>query len=72
MSDLEWKKFFKELTDNALTKQPDEEIFFSFDLLTLRPRLLQLIEACHLIDVRTNKKRQGDIGESNTENSEER
>ena len=72
MSALEWKHFFKELTDNALTKHPDEEIFFSFNLLTIRLRLLQLIEACHLIDVRTNKKRQGSTGESNTENSDER
>ena len=47
-----WKKFFKEVLESALTKAPGD-LYISYDLLKARLRVLQMLEACHLIHMRT-------------------
>jgi hypothetical protein len=56
MAEPEWKKALKNCTEYALGPDSILETFPSYNLLVLRRRLLQLIEACHLIEIRINKK----------------
>ena len=56
MAEPEWKKILKELTEYALSDDTIDEIFPVYNILTVRKHLLQLIEACHLIIVRSNLK----------------
>jgi hypothetical protein len=56
MSVQEWKIFIKDCTEYALLKATIEDVLTAYDILLIRLRLLQLIEACHLLDVRTNPK----------------
>ncbi len=51
-----WRRIFKELIEYALTNHPVDDLSYPCNILTVRQRLLQLIEACHLIEVRTYKK----------------
>jgi hypothetical protein len=63
MSEHEWKKTLQALSIYALCNDSVLDTFPPYNILTLRLRLLQLIEACHLIDVRMNnkEKKQEDI-----------
>ena len=49
-----WKKIFKEITEYALSNRSINDEYYPYNMLTIRLRLLQLIEACHLLEVRTN------------------
>lgn len=57
MTEAEWKKALKEIAEYALSnsKMIDEQ--YPYNILTLRLRLMQLIEGCHLLQVRTNIKK---------------
>ena len=50
----EWKIFIKDCTEYALLKGTIADVQPAYDMLRIRLRLLQLIEACHLLNVRTN------------------
>ena len=54
MSVQEWKIFIKDCIEYALLKATITDVLTAYDILLIRLRLLQLIEACHLLDVRTN------------------
>jgi hypothetical protein len=54
MTELEWKKALKVIVDYALTDCPLDDEYPAAALLTIRLRMLQLIEASHLLHVRTN------------------
>jgi hypothetical protein len=56
MSVQQWKKFIKDCTEYALLKATIADVRPAYDILLICLRLLQLIEACHLLDVRTNAK----------------
>jgi len=51
---LQWKTYIKDSTEYALLDANIDAAMQSSDVLAIRLRLLQLIEACHLLDVRTN------------------
>jgi hypothetical protein len=71
MASPEWKAFCKELTENALAQCPDE-MYDAYDILTIRMHLLRMIEACHLVLVRTgDKKKAAVIEEPSNENMQE-
>jgi hypothetical protein len=57
MAEPEWKNYLKDVTEYALSKDSLDELFHPYNLLTVRLRIMQLIEACHLIDIRTNVKK---------------
>lgn len=57
MSAAEWKKALQELTEYALSDSPIDDAYPPYNILTVRQRLLQLIEACHLLEVRSNIKK---------------
>ena len=48
-----WKCVLEELTEFALNKGSITEAFPDYNLLVIRKRLLSLLEACHLIHVRS-------------------
>jgi hypothetical protein len=52
----EWQIFIKDCTEYALLKATIADVQPAYNILLVRLRLLQLIEACHLLDVRTNAK----------------
>ena len=54
MAVQEWKMFIKDCSEYALLKGTIADVLPAYDILLIRLRLLQLIEACHLLDVRTN------------------
>jgi len=56
MAIQEWKTFIKDCTEYALLKGTIVDVQPAYDMLCIRLRLLQLIEACHLLDVRTHAK----------------
>jgi hypothetical protein len=56
MAVQEWKIFIKDCTEYALFTGTIADVRPAYDILRIRLRLLQLIEACHLLDVRTNAK----------------
>jgi len=49
----EWSQVLKELTEYALGNDTINDNYPPYNILTIRLRLLQLIEACHLLEVRT-------------------
>ena len=57
MAEPEWKNYLKDVTEYALSKDSLDEVFHPYNILTVRLRITQLIEACHLIDIRTNRKK---------------
>lgn len=57
-AEQEWKKALTELTEYALSNSSINEVYPPYNILPLRQRLLQLIEACHLLKVRTSIKNQ--------------
>jgi len=60
MSVQEWEAFIKDCTEYALLKATITDVRTAYDILLIRLRLLQLIEACHLLHVRTNEKIEND------------
>ena len=56
MAVQEWEIFIKDCTEYALLKATIADVRPAYDILLIRLRLLQLIEACHLLHVRTNGK----------------
>lgn len=56
MTELEWKEALKEIVEYALTHDPVDDQYASYELMIIRLRMLQLIEACHLLYVRTKPK----------------
>lgn len=52
----EWKKILKEITEYGLSRDTITESLPPYNILTIRLRLVQLIEACHLLDLRINPK----------------
>jgi len=50
----QWKTYIKDCTEYALLDTNIDDVLLSYDILAFRLHLLQLIEACHLLDVRTN------------------
>lgn len=52
----EWKQFIKEMLEYALSNDTIEEGSPGYHILKIRLRLLQMVEAVHLIDVRMGKK----------------
>lgn len=57
MAERQWKKTLKIFTEYALSDTSIAEEYPDYNLLTIRLRLLQLIEACHLLEVRSNLKK---------------
>ncbi|HMI77170.1 MAG TPA: hypothetical protein VK484_00170 [Ferruginibacter sp.] len=55
MSEQNWKKAFSELQEYALSKRDISELYPPHNMIKLQLRLSQLIEACHLLEVRTHK-----------------
>ncbi len=56
MTEIEWKKALKTIVEYALTNDPVDDEYPSYEIMMIRLRMLQLIEACHLLHVRTNLK----------------
>jgi hypothetical protein len=56
MTVQEWKILIRDCIEYALLKATITDVLTAYDILLIRLRLLQLIEACHLLDVRTNPK----------------
>lgn len=52
----EWKMTLKTIEEYALSNNPIDGEMSSYQLLKIRKKILQLIEACHLIEVRTSRK----------------
>lgn len=52
----EWKQVCKELAEFTLCNESIEEQYSFHELLLIRRHMLRLIEACHLIEVRSGKK----------------
>lgn len=65
----EWQKVLKELTEYALSDSPIDEIYPSYNILTVRKHLLQLIEACFIIRLRSQIKEAGPDGKKKKKNS---
>jgi len=64
MPEPQWKKTLQALSIYALCYDSVLDTFPPYNILTLRLRLLQLIEACHLINVRIkNKEKKQEDGE---------
>ena len=57
-TELEWKTLFKEITEYALSRDSITASSPPYNMLTIRLRLLQLIEACHLLNLRINNKKE--------------
>lgn len=57
MAEPEWNNYLKDITEFALSKDTLDEVYQAYNILTVRIRIMQLIEACHLIDIRTNRKK---------------
>lgn len=51
----EWAKFIREMLEYALSNESFYEGSAGYDILKIRLRLLQMVEAAHLIDVRVHK-----------------
>lgn len=67
-TEVEWNKIMKELTENALSYSANDELCYPYNILKVRLRLLQLIEACHLLDVRTGNKNVSQKNENENNN----
>lgn len=62
----EWEKFIREMLEYALSNESIYEGSAGYDILKIRLRLLQMVEAAHLIDVRVLKT-QTSLTEDNQE-----
>ena len=62
-TEKEWNQFFKHLEAYSLSHDELDEEYRAHEILKSRKRLLQVIEACHLIEVRTNKRKKEDTKE---------
>ena len=58
MAEPQWANYLKDVTEFALSKDTLDEVYHPYNILTVRLRMMQLIEACHLIDIRTNRKKE--------------
>lgn len=66
MPEPQWKKTLQALSIYALCNDSVLDTLPPYNILTLRLRLLQLIEACHLINVRIeNKEKKQENAEKN-------
>lgn len=54
-SDEEWKTTIDDCVELALSNYSIVELHPPYNMLHVRLRLLQLIEACYLLDIRTTK-----------------
>lgn len=55
MPETACKKILKDIQDYALSRTAIDGEYSSYQLLNIRLQILQLIEACHLLEVRTYK-----------------
>jgi hypothetical protein len=55
-SETGWKNIFAEIKEYALSVHRISDLHPPLNLLNIQRHLLRLIEACHLLEVRTNKK----------------
>jgi hypothetical protein len=51
-----WKNIFTEIKEYALSEHRISDLHPPLNLLNIQRHLFRLIEACHLLEVRTNKK----------------
>ncbi|MDB5278232.1 MAG: hypothetical protein JWR61_3187 [Ferruginibacter sp.] len=58
MTEPEWKNAISTITEFALRNDSINNEDYPCNVLTLRRRLLQLIEGCYLLDIRTNMQNQ--------------
>ncbi len=66
----QWKKFIKEMLEYALSNDTIYDGSTGYNILKIRQRLLQMVEAAHLIDVRIHKTENSIKGdEQQTENT---
>jgi len=56
-TEAEWKTTLKTIVEYALTGGTSDEEYPASELMVIRLRMLQLIEGCHLLHVRTNNKK---------------
>jgi hypothetical protein len=54
MSESDWKKTFSDVQEYALSPTMINDLYPPHNVLLLQRRLSQLIEACHLIEIRNN------------------
>ena len=57
MAHQEWINYLKDVIECALSKNTLDEVYHSYNIITVRVRIMKLIEACHLIEVRCNRKK---------------
>lgn len=57
MTEAEWKKAIKVLWEYALSNSSIDDEYPCYKILTVRLHLLRLVEACHLLEVRSNKNK---------------
>ena len=69
LKESQWKKVLEECVEYALGSYSIQEALPSYDILIIRLRLLQLIEACHLIDVRINTEIDNCLNEKTNANN---
>jgi hypothetical protein len=75
MPEPQWQKTLQALSIYALCNDSVLDTFPPYNILTLRLRLLQLIEACHLIHVRIKnqeKKQEPEKNKSKNKSSKKR
>jgi len=58
MSKGQWRKFLKDLMEYALDRDTINLVIPGYNMFTMRRRVLRLIEACHLVHVRINRKKE--------------
>ncbi len=68
-TEVEWNAIIKELTESALSYAPADDLCYPYNILKVGLRLLQLIEACHLLEVRTGKKNVAQKNENDNNDS---
>jgi hypothetical protein len=57
MAEHEWKKAFRVFTEYALSNSAIDDACPPYNILSIHKHLLRLIEACHLLEVRSNIKK---------------
>lgn len=72
MPEPQWEKTLQALSIYALCNDSVLDTSPSYNILTLRIRLLQLIEACHLINVRIKNKEKKEDGAKNKSKNKKR
>lgn len=56
-SQAQWKNAFEEILEYALSKRAIADLHPPYNLLNIQRHLFRLIEACHLLELRTNGKK---------------